>query len=264
MIGLKRARNSLLNISTRVPPEILGSIFIWRVVREGDYRLGSQSHFDGLRKGSYSFLLVCHHWFEVASRTPELWGFWGNALGDWNKRYRQPVVAPLDLVLDEWASYPELVPGVLHALRDRATQDMIRKIHLRGQDPNLLASIVSSLTPDGESSRGKHIESIIFKPAGRAIIRGLSEFFARSRLPKLRYLDLDGALEISSLDHLSSQITRLTTLSLSFAGSSPAPTTSKLMSNASNPNLRELVLVHQALPDDVDKFASPLPLRHLR
>lgn len=31
IIQLKRARNSLLNIFTRVPPEILGSIFRWRI-----------------------------------------------------------------------------------------------------------------------------------------------------------------------------------------------------------------------------------------
>ena len=69
-IQLKRTRNSLLNISTRVPPEILGSIFCWNVIPDGDY-----PHFGGLRKGSYNFLLVCHHWFEVASHTPELWSF---------------------------------------------------------------------------------------------------------------------------------------------------------------------------------------------
>jgi hypothetical protein len=36
-IQLKRARNSWLNISTRVPPEILGDIFVWSLVREEDH-----------------------------------------------------------------------------------------------------------------------------------------------------------------------------------------------------------------------------------
>jgi len=62
VIQLKRARNSLLNISTRIPPEILGSIFRWNVIPDGSY-----PDVGGLRKGSYNFLLVCHHWFEVAS-----------------------------------------------------------------------------------------------------------------------------------------------------------------------------------------------------
>jgi len=58
-IQLKRDRNSLLNISTRVPPEILGYIFAQNLVRT--------QPFDRLWKGSYNFLLVCHHWFEVPS-----------------------------------------------------------------------------------------------------------------------------------------------------------------------------------------------------
>ena len=56
-IQLKRARN-LLNISTHVPPELLGQVFRWNVI------LGA---FDGLRKGSYNFFLVYHHWLEIAS-----------------------------------------------------------------------------------------------------------------------------------------------------------------------------------------------------
>ena len=70
VIQLKRTRNSLLNISTRVPPEILGSIFRWNVLPDGGY-----PDIGGLRYGSYNFLPVCHHWFEVASQTPELWSF---------------------------------------------------------------------------------------------------------------------------------------------------------------------------------------------
>ena len=74
-IPLKRRRNSLLNISTRVPPEILGRIFYWRVIPNED-----RPYTRGLPKGSHNFRLVCHHWFEVAARAPELWGYWGNTL----------------------------------------------------------------------------------------------------------------------------------------------------------------------------------------
>ena len=38
--------------------------------------------FAGMHKDSYNFLLVCHHWFEVARRLLELWSFWGNSLED--------------------------------------------------------------------------------------------------------------------------------------------------------------------------------------
>jgi len=74
IIRLKRDRNLLLNIYMHVPPEILGYVFTQNLVRD--------QPFDGLQKGSYNFLLVCHHWFEVASSTPELWSFWGNTLQD--------------------------------------------------------------------------------------------------------------------------------------------------------------------------------------
>lgn len=63
---LKRARNSLLNVFMRIPPEILEHVFRWSAI-QGDP--------GGLRKGSYNFLLVCHRWFEVASNTPELWTY---------------------------------------------------------------------------------------------------------------------------------------------------------------------------------------------
>ena len=60
IIKLKRAWNSLLNISMRVPSEILGYIFACSLAREEAHLLYSQSHSDGLLKGSYDFLLVCH------------------------------------------------------------------------------------------------------------------------------------------------------------------------------------------------------------
>ena len=89
-IKLKRARNSLRNVS-KLPPELFGKIFCWNVIREGD--------FDELDDGSHNFLLVCHHWFEVASHTPELWCFWGNTLIDWARWCHCSETAPLDLVL---------------------------------------------------------------------------------------------------------------------------------------------------------------------
>ena len=264
-IELKRARNSLLNISTRVPPEILGSIFIQCVARERNRPLGSQSHFDGLRKGSYNFLLVCHHWFKVASRTPELWSFWGNTVSDWNKRYRRSGAAPLDLVLDGGASHSvvSIDDPLQDALRDHAAQDNIRQIHIRSCGFRILSPIISSLTPDGGGVQEKRIESIILR--GLVAFVEVTDFFARVRLPKLRYLDIAGTLLTSPWDNLGLQTTHLTTLALQLNPPSPAPTASQLFSViASNPNLQELVLAYEGLPDDIGGSAFRVPLRHVK
>ena len=125
LIQLKRARNSLLDVSILLPPEILGSIFLWNATPHGN--------FGGLPKGSYNFLLVCHHWFEVASRTPELWSFWGNSILDWTHRHPRCRVTPVDLVLDSRTSN-ELDDGIRNALQDRAARDVIRRVHLTGSN----------------------------------------------------------------------------------------------------------------------------------
>ena len=135
IIKLKRIRNSLLNISTRVPPEILGCIFAWSLARKSGRSLYSP-HFDGFQKGSYNFLLVCHHWFEVARRTSELWSFWGATLQVWQKRYHHSGTFPLDLVLDGYKSNPNIhFDGSLQsAVRARAIQNAIRQVHLISRD----------------------------------------------------------------------------------------------------------------------------------
>ena len=257
IIKLKRDRNSLLNISTRVPPEILGDIFSWNLVRK--------RRFQGLRKGSYNFLLVCHHWFEVASNTPELWGFWGNTLQDWKKCHHRSGAAPLDLVLEEVESNPGVLfdESLRDAIRSRVVQNTIRQVHLSSNDHDILTSIISSLTPDGEGGRNENIESILLETDGFTTL-DVSNFFIRSLLPRLRSLDLYGRIRISSWNRLAPKNTLLTALSLNIdmSPSLPAITAAQLFSIlVSNPKLQKLSLSRAAIPNDADTstFKAQLP-----
>jgi hypothetical protein len=264
-IQLKRVRNSLLNISARVPAEILGDVFFWSVFREEDHSLNTDSHFTGVRKGSYNFLLVCHHWFEVAISTPELWNSWGATLSEWKNRHSYPGVVPLDLVLHRYASdHGNIVDEPLQdALRNRAMQDTIRQIHLGGT--YVLQHVISSLTPNDEGVRCSSIESIDLR-AWRFTL-DISDFFARHHLPKLRSLFLHGALRMLSWDWLVPHTTLLTTLSLDINESSPTqpPITSQLLSIlVSNPNLRELLVTRSMIPKDDDRSTFQVPMPHLK
>jgi len=261
VIQLKRARNSLLNVSTLLPPEILGSVFCWNAVPDGD--------FGGLPKGSYNFLLVCHHWFKVASCTPGLWSFWGNSVEDWTHRYARCGTSPLDLVLDLDSQYShlELNDQLRGALRDRATRDAIQQIHLRvhlGGQP-ILSSIISSIVVEGEGTQLKCVESLRVQNNDGPYV-DVSAFFSRYRLPKLRDLRLSGC-NISSWDLLKPQTTVLTTLELTARGVSPFPTMCQLLSIlASNPLLQRVVSFCNRDTNIAisDEHLSQVPLRRLK
>lgn len=257
IIKLKRARNSLLNVS-RLPPEVLGEIFCWNIVFE--------EPFGGLEEESYNFLLVCRHWYEVALRTPELWSFWGNNLADWEARcLRSSVNIPLDLVLDGLSyMFGSLGDSQRMALEDRAARDTIRRVHLQSDMHELLTSIISPLLSLYGGLRTNSLESLILgcEPPGMPLD---VSFLARSCLPKLRHLELSGCM-IPSWDHLTSQTTLLTTLDLYPDETSPVPTMSQLLLMlAHNPHLQKLELNRRAVPDDDDDGKScRVLLRHLK
>ena len=251
-ITLKRARNSLLNIS-KLPPEVLGRIFHCNVATKGDY--------DGLDKGSHNFLLVCHHWFEVASRTPELWNSWGNSLEEWAQWCRCSRTASLDLVLldfndndgddddDDDPDEDYFDDAVLWAaLRDRAAQGTIRRVHLIAPS-HYLELIIDLLIANRGEPQPNGIESIILRN-GSLFPADMSTFFAHCHFPNLRRLVL-AHCTISSWDHLTSRTSVLTTLEIDLSAPSPTPTTSQLLSIlASNPALQKVRLAGCAVPDD--------------
>ena len=262
IIRLKRARNSLLNVSTLLPPEVLGNIFRWNVIPDGD--------FGGLSKSSYNFLLVCHHWFEVASRTPGLWSFWGNSVRDWAHRHARHRTAPLDLVLapPPWNGR-ELDDGLRDALQDRAARDTIRRVHLRGDldlASKLINSVISSIITKGEKPQSSNVESFIVVNSSSSMTVDISAFFSRYHFPKLRCLRLYGC-KISSWDLVESRTMALTTLNLATRGLSPTPTLPQLLSIlSSNPLLQDLTLSCGSSPHiaDSDKSPPPVFLRHLK
>ena len=147
----KRIRNSLLKIA-RIPPEILGRIFQFAVAA------GTlDQDFSEIQKGSYNFLLVCHHWHEVGRCTEELWRSWGNNLEDWRRLCTRSGTSALDLVLNYRLVEDKSLSGSLDetlqaALKDRATRDVIRKVHLRGPNRELLLLFFRRCPPKTKSS----------------------------------------------------------------------------------------------------------------
>ena len=253
---LKRTRNSLLNVY-KIPPEVLGKIFGWNVTYKDD--------FGGLQEGSHNFLLICHHWFEVALCTPELWSFWGNTTKDWARWYRRSRTAPLDLVLD----YPDYDNDgsfditLCNTLQDRATQDAIRRIHLKSADSELLSSIILPLTANSKGLRSNSLESLVLRNDGTGKVE-ISDFFAHYRFPKLQHLELFDCT-ISSWDLIISRTSILTTLDLDLSYN-PTPATSQLLSIlASNPTLRKVSLSGLCKGPGNDGNPSPrVSLHHLK
>ena len=256
VIKLKRTRNSLLNVS-KLLPEVLGEIFHWNVTLKGD--------FDGLDKESHNFLLVCHRWFEVASRTPEIWSFWGSTPEDWGRWCRHLGTAPLDLVLNvEYCDVRRFTARLRNVLQDRVTQDTTRSLHLASNNSKLLHSIIASLISNrGQELRSNRIESFILRNRGGEQV-DISNFFSHYYFPKLRCLDLTHCT-ISLWDHLPSETSVLTTLVLDLGHHSPTPTTSQLLSIlTSNPSLRKVGLLKHAVPDGGGGSSFRVQLHHLK
>ena len=254
VIKLKRARNSLLNVS-KLPPEILGNIFHWNLTLKGD--------FGGLDKRSHNFLVVCHHWFEVASCTPELWSFRENTPKDWARWCHLSRTAPLDLVFDcDDERYFNTT--LRNVLQDRATQDTIRSVHLTSISSSLLDSVIDVLANNSEELRSNSVESFVVRNSGHKP-DGVNafNFFVRRHFPKLRRLDLIDC-EIGSWHRLASRTSTLTTLNLDFSLSSLTPTTSQLRALlAYNPALQRVALIKCAIPDD-GASSFRVQLRHLK
>ena len=230
-IKLKRTRNSLLNVNT-LPLEVLCEIFRWNIIPESDFGV--------LRDRSHNFLLVCHHWFEVASGIPDLWSFWGNTPKDWARWHPHSKTAPLDLVLNAPSYNDEYLDEVLvGVLRDRASRNLIRLVHLNSKNQTILKSVLASLTLEDGEVQSNRMESLILCNSSLALPIDVSNFFAGYRFPRLKRLEFDSI--ISSWGYLISRTGALTDLSLNFWQPSPNPTISQFLSILkSNPLLQKI------------------------
>jgi hypothetical protein len=254
IIRLKRAQNSLLNVS-KLPPEILGIIFHWSAIPGGD--------FNQLPAASHNFLLVCRYWYRVARKTPSLWVFWGTSIHDWKRWHARCKTAPLNLVL--WSCWCDKLGDELRdALQDCAARDVIRRICLEGLvTEGVFESIISSIIIEGEEPRPISLDSLQLWNRCRPSI-DLSDLFSRYHFPKLQRLEL---LRSSvPWDLLGLRTSSLTTLSLTTDnGQLPLPTMSQmLLILSANPNLRSLTLENDSVPRaNSDGSTVQIRLRHL-
>jgi hypothetical protein len=263
ILKLNRKRNSLLNISTRVPPEILGYIFRWGV---GRARIEPSQYPLRVTKGSYNFLLVCHHWLDVASQTPELWTYWGNTLEAWNQQCSRPRsgMGPVDLVVGHHSpaalsTFPN--EPLRAALRKLAEDGKIRSLYFHHPMLRSYERLLSALAPDGQSVTPSNIEFISFKlvhskvltdrgkPTALGHYADVSPLFTRHHLPKLQYLSLSWGLRMTAWSDLGLHTAALTALDLAISDEGSRPTLAELVSVlASNPLLQTLNLYGHAVP----------------
>jgi Leucine-rich repeat (LRR) protein len=254
IIQLKRARNSLLNVSTLLPPEVLGNIFRWNVIPDED--------FGGLSAASYNFLLVCHHWFQVASGTPGLWCFWGNSIQDWACRHARHRTSPLDLVLGQYTKRRDLDDTLRDALQDRAMRDSIRRVYLSGPE-GPLNSVISSIITKGEGTRSINVESFVIRNLASRV------WTPPTSSPGIISQSYNASTSTDSASRRGTCWDHGPHLSPPFHSPfSPSllPTLSQMLSILSaNPNLQSLQLSDNSFSDiEDDGSSSRIQLRHLK
>ena len=142
-------------------------------------------------------------------------------------------------------------------LRDSAARDTSRQISLEIGDPDLLNSVISSITPDDVELQSSQVESfVVHNHSGGQSTVDLSNFFLRYRLPALQHLSLSGMFGIANyeIDHTLTQN----------RGNFIPPTTSRLLSIIfSDPNLQDLELSRGLVPD-CGMSASQVSLPNLK
>lgn len=166
----------------------------------------------------------------------------------------------LELMLDVEYHYREdkfLSDDLLQALEDRATRNVIRKLHLRCPNRGLLPSIFSSLTPEDEtirdSSRG--VESIVLKH-DETSDSFASDFFASYRFPKLQHISLSGPMGLSLVPHATTLV-KLVLEGPNDVFAAVPPISQIILLLISNPQLQSLTVGTLYSDDDCESVPTP-------
>jgi len=256
---------------SRLPPEVLGDIFLQNVLQLPIQR--------GSYYGLFSFLFVCWEWYNVARCSPHLWCHLGNNINHW------PVFVALSKGMDLFIHMYDIYGEYRAAPDDRLTamfQDhdfysRIREFTLDG-----LVDVLSYVFPEGAPRPSRLVSLSIAHWVVVSTIHGATEIIhRRSPSPPIPELLVESSSEslrrlkitacIPDIDQLTI-LRQLTHLSLTdfYSPDTPGHPTIKqlLLVLQANPDLEELLLSNRAcgLQEDDDEelpFVSFTRLRKL-
>ena len=218
-----KVQQPLLSLPACLVPEILGYIFWWSVVC-GVNPIGR------IARNTFNFLLVCRHWFDVATSTPSLWAFWGTSLRECLAFHRYSGAVPLYLNLADVNTNRD-IRDASSVLQDPSVRRRIRHLHVH-TSPKALASILSYMSTPQQSSIRSQIQSLMLTVGGQWITErpqespDVTNFLNAHSLPELHSLHLHGCnLRWESLIPQTSKLTRLF---IHFRDNSRNPTTLQL------------------------------------
>ncbi|KAF9785364.1 hypothetical protein BJ322DRAFT_1218963 [Thelephora terrestris] len=221
-----------------------------------------KSDFGQLEETSHNFLFVSHHLFEVASGTPELWGFWATT---WK-------IGQND-TSDTQRPHSTMEDHKNGALSTPACKTRSRIEPSGGpygasiSTPIQNSSTLLSLLARCEEIRSISVESVVLQcdnDNGYYESPDISDFLAYYHFHKLQHLELHNCT-ISSWDLMVLNTSVLTTLSLVSQYPSPTITLSQLLSILRpNPYLEEITLDGCTVPSDGGGETSRVQLAHLR
>ena len=237
---LKRPGSSSLNVPAHLAPEILGHIFWCEVVSNVNCNIR------WVYMNTFKFLLVCHHWFNVATSTPSLWAFWEIPLSECTKYSHISRDVPLyiktfhhysgntPLYINIKPTNPNSDQEVMDAsniLQDWGVQKRICDLHIH-TSAEVLAKIITFMSMPQPSPIQSQIKSLKFiaerlwNNKFHKEFPDITNFLKAHSLPGLQCLHLDDC--DPGWKYLICQTSRLTHLHIIINEGSIGPTMTQL------------------------------------